>query len=98
VSGPDRGQYGSLIELTEGGAQPLTLADGSTPTFLEDGDTVTIGATAPGTDGGRISLGELTGRVEPPGDRPVAVPFARSSVADDHAERTAVGVDYALSR
>jgi fumarylacetoacetase len=65
VGGPDRGQYGSLIELTEGGAQPLALADGSTRTFLEDGDTVTIGATAPGTDGGRISLCEVTGRVEP---------------------------------
>jgi fumarylacetoacetase len=37
----------------------------ATRTFLEDGDTVTIGATAPGTDGGRISLCEVTGRVEP---------------------------------
>jgi len=63
VSGPSRDQRGSLIELCEDG--PITLADGSTRTFLEDGDVVTITATAPGADGSRISLGEVTGRVEP---------------------------------
>jgi fumarylacetoacetase len=65
VSGPSRDQRGSLIELCEGGAEPLTLADGSIRTFLEDGDVVTITATAPGADGSRISFGEVTGRVEP---------------------------------
>jgi fumarylacetoacetase len=65
VSGPERDQRGSLIELSEGGAQPLRLADGSTRTFLEDGDVVSITATAPGTGGGRIALGEVTGRIEP---------------------------------
>jgi fumarylacetoacetase len=63
VSGPSRDQRGSLIELCEDG--PLTLADGSTRTFLEDGDVVTLTATAPGTGGGRITLGEVTGQVEP---------------------------------
>jgi fumarylacetoacetase len=63
VSGPALDQRGSLIELCEDG--PLTLADGSTRTFLEDGDVVTISATAPGADGSRISFGEVTGRVEP---------------------------------
>jgi fumarylacetoacetase len=65
VSGPDRDQRGSFIELSWGGREPLTLADGSTRTFLEDGDEVTLTATAPGTAGGRISLGEVTGRVSP---------------------------------
>jgi fumarylacetoacetase len=65
VSGPERDQRGSLIELSEGGAQPLRLADGSTRTFLEDGDVVSITATAPGTGGGRIALGEVIGRIEP---------------------------------
>ena len=65
VSGPDAGQRGSFIELSWGGAEPLTLGDGSTRSFLEDGDVVSLTATAPGTDGGRISLGEVTGRVEP---------------------------------
>ena len=43
----------------------MKLADGSTRTFLEDGDTVTIAGTAPGPDGGRIGLGEVTGTVRP---------------------------------
>ncbi|MGY1693208.1 fumarylacetoacetase [Geodermatophilus sp. SYSU D01105] len=65
VSGPAEDQRGSFIELSWGGKEPLTLADGTTRTFLEDGDEVTITATAPGTGGGRISLGEVSGRVEP---------------------------------
>jgi fumarylacetoacetase len=65
VSGPERDQRGSLLELSWGGAEPLELADGSTRTFLEDGDEVTITATAPGTDGGRICFGEVTGRIQP---------------------------------
>ena len=48
VSGPDRDQRGCLLELSWGGAEPLTLADGSVRTFLEDADEVTITATAPG--------------------------------------------------
>jgi fumarylacetoacetase len=65
VSGPGRDQRGSLIELCWGGKEPLTLPDGSTRTFLEDGDVVTITATAPGTAGGCISLAEVTGTVGP---------------------------------
>ena len=65
VSGPAKEQRGSFIELSWGGKEPLTLADGTTRTFLEDGDVVTLTATAPGLGGGRISLGEVTGRVEP---------------------------------
>jgi fumarylacetoacetase len=65
VSGPQPDQRGSLIELTWNGAEALTLPDGSTRTFLEDGDTVTISATAPAADGGRLSLGEVTGTILP---------------------------------
>ena len=57
VSGPAKDQRGSFIELSWGGAEPLPLGDGSTRTFLEDGDVVTITATAPGTGGGRICFG-----------------------------------------
>jgi fumarylacetoacetase len=66
VSGPQRDERGSLLELSWNGRHPLTLADGSIRTFLEDGDEVTITATAPGTGGGRISFGEVTGRVQAP--------------------------------
>jgi fumarylacetoacetase len=63
VSGPEPRQRGSLIELSWNGAEPLTLADGSTRSFLENGDTVTISATAPAPDGGRLSLGEVVGTI-----------------------------------
>ena len=63
VSGPAADERGSLVELSRAGERPLVLSGGRTRTFLEDGDEVTISATAPGTGGGRISLGEVTGRV-----------------------------------
>jgi fumarylacetoacetase len=65
VSGPRRDQRGSLIELSWNGEEPLPLADGSARTFLEDGDVVTITASAPGAAGMRIAFGEVTGRVQP---------------------------------
>ncbi len=60
VSGPEPDQRGSLLELTWNGTSPLTLADGTQRTFLEDGDTVTIRASAPGSDGARIGFGAVT--------------------------------------
>jgi fumarylacetoacetase len=64
VSGPVPEQRGSLLELTWNGAQPLDLPDGSSRTFLADGDEVVISATAPGPRG-RIGLGEVRGRIVP---------------------------------
>jgi len=63
VSGP--GELGCLLELTRNGTQPLRLADGSVRAWLQDGDEVTITATAPGPDGTRIGLGEARGQVLP---------------------------------
>jgi len=65
VSGPDRAQRGSLIELSWNGEQPLQLAGGRARAFLEDGDTVRITATAPGPGGRRVALGEVVGTVQP---------------------------------
>ncbi|MBB5997022.1 fumarylacetoacetase [Streptomonospora salina] len=65
VSGPEKEQRGSLIELSWNGEEPVELADGSTRAFLEDGDTVTIAATARGPGVSVIGLGEVTGRVLP---------------------------------
>jgi fumarylacetoacetase len=65
VSGPARDQLGCLLELTRDGAEPIALADGTQRAFLEDGDEVAISATAPGPDGGLLSLGEVRGRVVP---------------------------------
>jgi fumarylacetoacetase len=65
VSGPAADQVGSFLELTGGGREPVTLADGSRRTFLLDGDTVTISATAPGPGGTVLELAEVTGTVRP---------------------------------
>jgi fumarylacetoacetase len=62
VSGSDRSTWGSLLELSWNGAEPITLADGSTRTFLEDGDIVTLRGWAL-AGSGRVDLGEVTGRV-----------------------------------
>jgi fumarylacetoacetase len=64
VSGPDRMQRGSLLELSWNGTEPLTLPDGTERTFLEDGDEVVITASVP-TRRGRIGLGEVRGRIGP---------------------------------
>jgi fumarylacetoacetase len=63
VSGRRPDQRGSFLELTWSGTAPADMADGSTRTFLEDGDTVVIRASAPGPDGTRIGLGEVAGRI-----------------------------------
>jgi fumarylacetoacetase len=63
ISGDERAQRGSFLELSWGGAEPFGH-DGHT--FLEDGDTVTLRASAPSVLGGRITLGEVTGRVVSP--------------------------------
>lgn len=64
VSGVERDQWGSLIEVTEGGAKPLPLSDGSERTFLEDGDRVRITATA-GSGATTRHLGAVSGAVLP---------------------------------
>ena len=65
VSGADRDQRGSLLELSWGGAEPFTLADGSQHSFLDDGDEVVLTATAPGPDGSRVGIAEVRGRITP---------------------------------
>jgi fumarylacetoacetase len=66
VSGPEPEQRGSMIELAWNGASPLSLPDGSTRVFLEDGDTVTITAWAPGPSGeARLGFGSVTGTIAP---------------------------------
>ncbi|MFI9784112.1 fumarylacetoacetase [Kitasatospora sp. NPDC051984] len=63
VSGPEPDTRGALIELTWNGEHPLKFPDGTTRTFLEDGDEVSISATAPGPGGLRVGFGEVTGQI-----------------------------------
>ena len=65
ISGEAADTRGSFLELSWSGRDPVTLADGSTRTFLEDGDTVVLRATAPGPDGTVIGFGECVGTIRP---------------------------------
>ena len=65
VSGPEPGSFGSLIEITRNGAEPLRLADGSARTFLRDGDTVIVRGRCDRPGLPRIGFGECVGTVLP---------------------------------
>lgn len=65
VSGENEDQVGSLIELTQDGRRPITLVDGTSRSYLDDGDVVTISATTRSLSGGRLSFGEVIGEVLP---------------------------------
>jgi fumarylacetoacetase len=65
VSGRERGRRGCLLELTWDGQEPLDLPGGARRTFLDDGDTVVLSATAPAPGGGRIALGDVAGAIRP---------------------------------
>ena len=63
LSGPRPDEAGSLIELTQGGKQPITLPNGEKRTFLEDGDTLVIRGYCERAGAVRIGLGEVSGTV-----------------------------------
>jgi len=63
LSGPGPGQGGSLLELSAGGKNPLTLASGETRTFLQDGDTVILRAHCAAPGRARIGFGQAAGTV-----------------------------------
>ena len=65
LSGPAPDQAGSLLELTLGGKQPITLPNGERRTFLEDGDTLTLRGYCEREGAMRIGLGEVSGTVVP---------------------------------
>jgi fumarylacetoacetase len=56
---------GSLLEISRGGKQPVTLQGGETRSFLEDGDEITLRAWCEAEGAVRIGLGECVGRVVP---------------------------------
>ncbi|MDM0113739.1 fumarylacetoacetase [Variovorax sp. J22R133] len=68
LSGPEAGQGGSLLELSDGGKRPVELANGETRTFLEDGDTVILRAYCQREGFRRIGFGECRGTVLPARD------------------------------
>ncbi len=54
---------GSLIEISRGGSAPITLPNGETRSFLEDGDEVILRAWCEREGAARIGFGECVGRV-----------------------------------
>ncbi|MCA0928128.1 fumarylacetoacetase [Ruegeria profundi] len=69
ISGPEKQNRGSLLELSWGGKEPITLDTGETRSFIEDGDTLTLSGAAKG-DGYTIGFGDCTGQVLPALDDP----------------------------
>ena len=64
ISGPEKHQYGSMLELSWGGKNPIQLQGSETRTFLEDGDIIRMSGAA---DGGayKIGFGENIGKIIP---------------------------------
>ena len=64
-SGPGAGEGGSLLELSQGGKQPVALPGGETRSFLADGDTLSLRAYCQRPGGPRIGFGDCSGTVQP---------------------------------
>jgi len=65
LSGADDGSKGSLLELSNGGKQPVSLPNGEIRSFLEDGDELTINAFAQAPGFARIGFGECRATIAP---------------------------------
>lgn len=65
VSGATKDSQGSLIELTERGARPITLPTGEIRRFLEDGDEIILRGYCEREGFRRIGFGECRGRIMP---------------------------------
>lgn len=65
ISGPEKHQRGSLLEISWGGSEPISLPGGNTRTFLQDGDTLSIRGLCQ-NDRYRLGFGEVAGRILPP--------------------------------
>lgn len=67
ISGEDSTSYGSMLELSQGGKKDVSLSDGSSRTFLEDGDEVIMKGYCE-RDGIRVGFGQVSGKIIPTND------------------------------
>ena len=66
ISGPTKDSFGSMLELSWNGKEPLKLASGAQRTFLEDGDHVVMRAFAKGGESGFVvGFGDCAGQIMP---------------------------------
>jgi fumarylacetoacetase len=64
ISGPKKGSFGSMLEISWRGTQPVSMPDGSERKFINDGDTVIFRGAA--TNGNyKVGFGELVSKVLP---------------------------------
>jgi fumarylacetoacetase len=81
VSGAEPHQRGSFLELSWGGREPLPVDGIGEVAFLEDGDRLTIAASAAGSDGSTLTLGEVTGTILPARPQGQDVPAGQENSA-----------------
>jgi len=62
ISGPEKHQRGSLLEISWNGAEPVELPGGVKRSFLEDGDSLVMRGWCQG-DGYRVGFGEVEGTI-----------------------------------
>jgi fumarylacetoacetase len=65
ISGPTRDAFGSLIELSSGGRDPVALRGGETRAFLEDGDVLALTGYASARGFRTIGFGACEGVIHP---------------------------------
>ncbi|MCB0334962.1 MAG: fumarylacetoacetate hydrolase family protein, partial [Bdellovibrionales bacterium] len=64
ISGPTPDSYGSLLELSWRGTKPLKLENGTSRTFLQDGDCLTLTGISRSSDS-CVGFGEVSGSILP---------------------------------
>jgi len=64
ISGPEKTERGSLLEISWNGTEPVELAEGAVRTFLDDGDQLVMRGWCQG-DGYRVGFGEVEGTILP---------------------------------
>ena len=69
ISGPEKENRGSMLEISWGGREPVTLDSGEERSFLEDGDTAVLTGYASG-NGYRVGFGECSGKIQSANELP----------------------------
>jgi fumarylacetoacetase len=65
ISGSSPDSYGSMLELTLGGKNPIKLNDGTERKFVNDGDTIIMKGFCK-NNGVRIGFGAVSSKLLPP--------------------------------
>ena len=65
ISGPTKESYGSMLEITWGGKEPIRLNDGIERKFINDNDTVIMKGFCKNSQV-RIGFGDVTSKLLPP--------------------------------